>query len=220
MWEDLNGGRCNMVDACARPETAEQVFEMHMKNFNRHFNSNRAVFPLFFHSAWFNVPHLREGFLAFLDHITSLQDVWLVTAWQAIQWMRDPQPLDNINQFKPFGCQSKARASHCLNPRRCKLPHGTGIRYMSTCQGCPSRYPWTGDTGVKRPWGSGIAAVVLEAQDRMPVKLGNSCYFPWGSGSADTECEIFYLQYFLWCPFDEMCLFECGKLYFVKKTLS
>ena len=36
----------------------------------------------------FTTPHHREGFELFLDTITELEDVWLVTSWQAIQWMR------------------------------------------------------------------------------------------------------------------------------------
>jgi hypothetical protein len=33
-----------------------------------------------------------------------MQDVWLVTNWQAIQWVRDPTPLSRINSFPPFQC--------------------------------------------------------------------------------------------------------------------
>ena len=41
MWQDLNGGRCSMVDACSPPKTAEDVYEMLIKNFKRHYSSNR-----------------------------------------------------------------------------------------------------------------------------------------------------------------------------------
>jgi hypothetical protein len=33
-----------------------------------------------------------------------MEDVWLVTNWQAIQWVRDPTPLARINNFPPFQC--------------------------------------------------------------------------------------------------------------------
>ena len=45
----------------------------------------------------------------FLDTIVSMEDVWVVTAWQAIQWMRDPTPLEDIETFKPFQCDYKVR---------------------------------------------------------------------------------------------------------------
>jgi hypothetical protein len=65
---------------------------------------HRAPFGLFYHAAWFTQPHHKEGFIAFLDTIVNMQDVWLVTNWQAIQWVRDPTPLSRINSFPPFQC--------------------------------------------------------------------------------------------------------------------
>ena len=41
----------------------------------------------------FTTPHHKEGFELFLDTITEMEDVWLVTSWQAIQWMRSAQPV-------------------------------------------------------------------------------------------------------------------------------
>ena len=57
----------------------------------------------------FTTPHHKEGFELFLDTIVSMEDVWVVTAWQAIQWMRDPTPLEDIETFKPFQCDYKVR---------------------------------------------------------------------------------------------------------------
>ena len=46
-----------------------------------------------------------EGFQRFLDTILSLNDVWFVTSWQAIQWMRNlANPVDPLN-FEPFQCK-------------------------------------------------------------------------------------------------------------------
>ena len=71
--------------------------------------AHRAVFPLYFHAAWFTTEHHKEGFMAFLDTISNMDDVWLVTNWQAIQWMRDPQPISTANSFQPFGCDYPVR---------------------------------------------------------------------------------------------------------------
>lgn len=43
-----------MADACSNPSTEEEVLEMLLKNFNRHYKSNKAPFGIFYHSAWFN----------------------------------------------------------------------------------------------------------------------------------------------------------------------
>lgn len=92
MWIDLRGGRCSMGDACSNPPDDEGVYKMLLKNFNRHYKSNRAPFNLFYHSAWFNTQHHKKGFLRFLDHILGKGDVWVLTNWQLIQWMRNPTP--------------------------------------------------------------------------------------------------------------------------------
>jgi len=148
MWNDLKDGRCSMADACSNPSTAQGVYYMIMKNFQRHYNTNRAPFGLSYHPAWFTTPHHKEGFELFLDTIVSMEDVWIVSAWQSIQWMRDPTPLQDINSFKPFQCEYKERPPRCDKPKVCNLWHKSGVRYMRTCQECPDIYPWTGRTGI------------------------------------------------------------------------
>ncbi|XP_063617012.1 mucin-2 isoform X1 [Cydia splendana] len=149
MWQDLNGGRCSMGDACANPPEAEGVYKMLLKNFDRHYTTNRAPFGLFYHAAWFTQPHHKEGFIMFLDFINRMQDVWIVTNWQALQWVRDPTPINRINNFQPFQCNYPDRPKKCNNPKVCNLWHKSGVRYMRTCQPCPEIYPWTGKTGIK-----------------------------------------------------------------------
>lgn len=111
-----------MGDACSNPPDADGVFKMLIKNFERHYTTNRlafyncamtvlfilllcrAPFGLFYHAAWFTQPHHKEGFINFIDTILTMKDVWLVTNWQAIQWVRDPTPLSRVNNFQPFQC--------------------------------------------------------------------------------------------------------------------
>ncbi|XP_041975248.1 uncharacterized protein LOC121730318 isoform X5 [Aricia agestis] len=149
MWQDLNGGRCSMGDACANPPDAEGVYKMILKNFDRHYTSNRAPFGLFYHAAWFTQPHHKEGFIMFLDFINQMQDVWIVTNWQALQWVRDPTPISRLNSFQPFQCNYADRPKKCNNPKVCNLWHKSGVRYMRTCQPCPEIYPWTGKSGIR-----------------------------------------------------------------------
>lgn len=104
MWQDLNGGRCSMGDACSNPAEAENVTKMIMKNFERHYTTSRAPFGLYYHAAWFTQPHHKEGFIKFLDTINAMSDVFIVTNWQALQWIRDPTPISRMNSFQPFQC--------------------------------------------------------------------------------------------------------------------
>ncbi|XP_063701233.1 uncharacterized protein LOC134831435 [Culicoides brevitarsis] len=149
MWQDLNGGRCSMGDACSNPSDAENVEKMIMKNFERHYTTNRAPFGLFYHAAWFTQPHHKEGFINFLDKINQMNDVYIVTNWQALQWVRDPTPLSRMNSFQPFQCNYQDRPKRCNNPKVCNLWHKSGVRYMRTCQPCPEIYPWTGKSGIR-----------------------------------------------------------------------
>ena len=70
-----------MGDACSNPPTAEGVYEMLVKNFERHYTTNRAPFGLFYHAAWFTTKHHKDGFISFLDVLTEMRDVWIVTNW-------------------------------------------------------------------------------------------------------------------------------------------
>ncbi|EFN66446.1 hypothetical protein EAG_12595 [Camponotus floridanus] len=149
MWQDLNGGRCSMGDACSNPPTPDGVYKMLIKNFERHYTTNRAPFGLFYHAAWFTQPHHKEGFISFLDTIVTMDDVWIITNWQAIQWIRNPTPLALLHTFEPFGCHYPDRPKKCNNAKVCNLWHKSGVRYMKTCQACPDIYPWTGKTGIR-----------------------------------------------------------------------
>ena len=124
MWTDLNGGRCSMGDACSNPPTADGVYKMLIKNFERHYTTNRAPFGLFYHAAWFTQPHHKEGFIAFMDTLVSMPDVWLVTNWQALQWVRDPTPLSRINNFQPFQCNYQVSHGRCSSNLNREEPYG------------------------------------------------------------------------------------------------
>lgn len=118
MWQDLNGGRCSMGDACSNPPDAENVQKMIMKNFERHYTTNRAPFGLYYHAAWFTQPHHKEGFIQFLDEINAMKDVYIITNWQALQWVRDPTPLSRMNSFQPFQCNYQVWAFTVYNDAR------------------------------------------------------------------------------------------------------
>lgn len=77
----------------------------------------RAPFGLFYHAAWFTQPHHKEGFIKFLDTINAMPDVWIVTNWQALQWVRDPTPISRINSFQPFQCDYSVSDLFLLNEK-------------------------------------------------------------------------------------------------------
>ncbi|KAI1289808.1 hypothetical protein HDE_08505 [Halotydeus destructor] len=153
MWEDLRGGRCSMGDACSNPSDEDGVYQMLKRNFNRHYNSNRAPFGLFYHSAWFQKEHHKKGFVRFMDDILEKPDVYFTTNYQMIQWMRDPVPTSQIDNFEPWDCRKPdpERPPACTSPAVCNVSHGKdGSRFLKTCQPCPTSYPWVGNNGFQK----------------------------------------------------------------------
>lgn len=75
------------------------------------------------------------------------KDVYFVTAHQAVQWMRNPTPLYDIEHFQPWQCPKKNLEQNelvCHLPNTCKL-HSRVLqqdRYLFTCNECPEQYPW------------------------------------------------------------------------------
>lgn len=112
MWEvpmktlkDVRGGSCSMADGCVYTEKADHIQKIFTQNFLEHYTKSRAPFPLFFHSAWFhNRSHRKEGFLAFLDTILALPDVYFVTSQELIAWTRFPEPLPQVHSSSVFHC--------------------------------------------------------------------------------------------------------------------
>lgn len=72
---------CAMVDSCPPYLSQEELFEVFMTNFYRHYNSNRAPLGLYFHSNWFKTKQNRAAFRRFLDELVTRQDVWIVSNW-------------------------------------------------------------------------------------------------------------------------------------------
>lgn len=152
MWEDLRGGRCSMADGCFNPPDEQGVYDMVKANFLRHYKSNRSPFGMYFHSRWFLTEHNMKGFVRFMDEMLELNDVYMVTNWQMLQWMRQPTPLSQIKNFPPFRCDDIGqRPPQCSAPHTCKVKFRSEVRTLRTCQQCPKSYPWTGNNGQVEP---------------------------------------------------------------------
>lgn len=52
-YNDSRGFPCDMIDACYPPASAKDVHNLLSRNFERHYSSNRAPFPMFMHASWF-----------------------------------------------------------------------------------------------------------------------------------------------------------------------
>lgn len=145
-WEDQKGFTCAMVDACPyMPAETDALLEIMIKNFKRHYEGTRSPFGFYVHAAWFDKnPNNFEAYLKFLDYLQTFEDVHLVTAQRALEWVRNPSDLKNLKNSWPT-C-APVREDACGTPKACKLAKGEEERYMTLCGNvCPNQYPWLGN---------------------------------------------------------------------------
>nr|ALC79575.1 gastrolith protein 59 [Cherax quadricarinatus] len=153
--EDLPG--CAMVDSCfSSKPTSDQFYQFLTNNFERHYHTNRAPFGLFFHSAFLkNNPEILDALFYWLDEtLQTNDDVYFVTMTQVIQWIQDPQPVNQLKNYEPWKEKCNPTGPpFCYGGTNCELSTdelpGETIR-LNTCMRCPNKYPW-----LKDPLGEG-----------------------------------------------------------------
>ena len=136
-----------MVDSCPTHLSEEEIYTMLKDNFNRHYKTNRAPFGLYFHTIWFKEKKNFNVLTKFLDELLQNKDVYIVTNYQAIEWMRNPTPISQLANFEPWkNCKKEIDPAliACNHPKVCKLNSRVlrGERYLHTCFECPENYPW------------------------------------------------------------------------------
>jgi len=144
VFEEYN---CAFVDSCPPYFSQDELEEIFMTNFNRHYNSNRAPMGLYFHATWFKNKKNRRAFRKFLAEMVERPDVYIVSTWEVIQWMRNPTPQSSMNTFKGWkDCEQPIPLEEqaCNIPKVCKLRSRElrKHRYLYTCKECPDTYPW------------------------------------------------------------------------------
>ncbi|XP_065186071.1 chitin deacetylase 7-like [Sycon ciliatum] len=122
MWEvplvglesDRTGQCYSMVDAFT-PTSVDDAYQFLRANFDRHYKSNRAPYGIFMHAAWF-LQHPNEAFPAvekLIGELAAMDDVWLVSVAQMLDWMRSPQALTSVKDFAPFQCTAPVMPPVC-----------------------------------------------------------------------------------------------------------
>lgn len=149
----FEGGHCPYLDQCVlHNHDPQDVFEWLKEDFLRYYDQNRAPYMMAFHTNWFSIKELEKGLEMFLDWLTTLPDVWFVTATQALTWMTDPKGLKQLdNNYEPWSCNKNDHLppAPCKVSNKCALSfkkeNFTDTRYLETCRDCPNQYPWLGD---------------------------------------------------------------------------
>jgi len=157
--EDYTAGHCPYLDQCVFTHMDKKaIFDWLKEDFLRHYNTNRAPYNLAMHTNWFQTLEQREALSDFLDWTGEKEDVYFVTATQALLWMTNPVPLKEIKNYEEWSCGIELPPKSCKTPNKCSLAHSelspnnnmvNTVRYMTTCKTCPDRYPWLSNTRGK-----------------------------------------------------------------------
>jgi hypothetical protein len=127
-----------------RPDDEEdEILDWMIGNFLRVYESNRAPFGVYIHTAWFQKGENFFGaYKKFIEYLNSQADVYMVGTNQVIEYVRNPR------QSKPFDKCLAQRTATCI-PHVCQLKKKqtswTEERWMTSCAPCPAVYPWVGN---------------------------------------------------------------------------
>jgi len=151
---------CSMLDACQDKLTKESAYNLLLTNFMRHYQTNRAPFPIFM-STWLSTGQYRlDALLDFVDTILMLPNVYIVTISDVLQWIQNPIPCGTSNGksgcalegMKWSTCNSEHKRQmpcsydqmrHCVLKR--KIGDALRDRSLKSCQICPDEFPWLGN---------------------------------------------------------------------------
>lgn len=140
---------CHLLSSCNNIDTPEQFKMVLMKNFERHYSTNRAPLGLHFTAEWLNKKGFKQQLIEFMKELQKKNDVFFVTNTQILQWMEEPTRINAIREFSQWKekCEVKG-LPYCSIPNACQLTSrelpGERI-YLNTCMECPKNYPWIED---------------------------------------------------------------------------
>ena len=149
-YEQSSGFTCSVIDACTAPFTEDDWLQFLVDNFFKHYNGNRSPFGIYGHSAWFIGWQWRVNAMnRFLDMLDQMDDVYVVTQSQMLDWVRAPTPLNGILDFSPWQCAAP-EAPRCVYnklPTPCQTAYITPqyFSFKSCTSPCPENYPDIGN---------------------------------------------------------------------------
>ncbi|XP_014662668.1 PREDICTED: uncharacterized protein LOC106805543 [Priapulus caudatus] len=163
-WIDPKTGRIcgNQIDGCNVGNRADKIYKFMLFNFNRHFEANRAPFPLYLRPGWLesNYAARAEALTRFLAHLEELDSVYLVDFNSAYRYMNMPDDLrGSFGNAEWQECPGEGSLQPCTasNTIECKyadIVPSYAQRWQppvnisfTTCAvtTCPPNYPFTGN---------------------------------------------------------------------------
>ena len=114
-WIRSDGSACDMLDGCPPDNLYDKKTTLSYlwANFERHYR-HKTPLGVHLHAIWFKDPWKLEALDEFIQELGKRDDVYLITMYQMIQWMRAPTPLQRLRDFQPWrtSCTSGNRGSN------------------------------------------------------------------------------------------------------------
>lgn len=100
---------CVYVDGCNNPPPTENLaYKFLWDNFQKYYTTNRAPMGINMHASWFYYPERKAAMDRFIKKLVTIDDVYIVSVKQVIEWLRNPTSLQDIKSFQPWQCNGNA----------------------------------------------------------------------------------------------------------------
>ena len=110
------------MDPCDMSKIPCNVYNLMKSNFELAYNGNRAPVPLYVHSPWLAEPKNMKDVQKFITWARKEHpnDVYFVTMHQLIQWLENPVPLSQMDEW--LGCVAGGNAAGAASKPKSTTP--------------------------------------------------------------------------------------------------
>ncbi|XP_045156320.2 uncharacterized protein LOC123522892 [Mercenaria mercenaria] len=113
----LNKYDCVYVDGCNNPPPTENLaYKFLWDNFQKYYTTNRAPMGINMHASWFYYPDRKAAMDRFIKQLVKLDDVYIVSIKQVIEWLKAPTSLRDIKTFQPWQCNGNTTSETRSKP--------------------------------------------------------------------------------------------------------
>jgi len=100
---------CRHLDQCLKLNTTEdETFQFLQRHFERQYESYRIPYVITMNNKVLkDQSELINGLQKFLKSLTEMDDVWVVSMHQAIEWMKDPKAVSQMESLPGFLCEPR-----------------------------------------------------------------------------------------------------------------
>jgi len=98
------------------------AFDLYMRDFQRSYTGDKAPFGMYIHPSWLLAEKSRiEGVNRFFSNITALDDVWVVTNQEIIEYMRKPMKKEEYRAMRESRACGRSSFVSKAVPHKLKL---------------------------------------------------------------------------------------------------